>query len=245
MDFSYSDEQQSIGELTRQIFADRISLDAMRALEKSDGPRFDPSLWKELGEAGLVGIAIGEEWGGGGLGFLEASVMLEELGRAVAPVPLYEAIVLGSLALVEFGTEAQKNRWLPDMASGSAIWTAALVEAEADPLRPTTTARLRNGEYQLVGEKIGVPAAELARGGIRGRGGGEGSHDPAAGDDQRSARGRRSTRRCRGVFGRPPGRGGIGNSRLDATTRDRGAVFDGGGRLRSRARVDVRIRQDP
>ena len=163
MDFSYSDEQQSIGELTRQIFADRISLDAMRALEKSDGPRFDPSLWKELGEAGLVGIAIGEEFGGGGLGFLEVSVMLEELGRAVAPVPLYEAIVLGSLPLVEFGTEDQRNRWLPDMASGSAIWTAALVEAEADPLRPTTTASLRNGGYQLVGEKIGVPAAELAR----------------------------------------------------------------------------------
>lgn len=162
MNFSYSEEQESIGELARQIFHDLTSLDGMRALEKSDGPRFDPDLWKALCEAGLMGIAIPEEYGGGGLGFLEVTVGLDQLARAVAPAPLYEATVLGALPLVEFGSDAQRRRWLPDMASGRAIWTAALVEAEAEALEPTTVAQKKGHDLVLSGEKIGVPAAQIA-----------------------------------------------------------------------------------
>ena len=125
MDFSYSEEQEAIRELAGQIFRDLTTLDGMRELEKSGGPRFDPELWKSLGEAGLVGIAIPEAFGGGGLGFMEVAVGLEQLARAVAPAPLYEASVLGALPLVEFGSDAQRERWLPDMASGQAIWTSA------------------------------------------------------------------------------------------------------------------------
>ena len=163
MDFSYSEEQEAIRELAGQIFRDLTTLDGMRELEKSDGPRFDPELWKSLGEAGLVGIAIPEAFGGGGLGFMEVAVGLEQLARAVAPAPLYEASVLGALPLVEFGSDAQRKRWLPDMASGQAIWTAALVEAEAEDFEPTTVAEKKGGEYRVSGEKIGVPAAQLAQ----------------------------------------------------------------------------------
>lgn len=162
MDFSYSEEQEAIGELAGQIFRDLTTLDEMRALEKSDGPRFDPDLWKALAEAGLVGIAIPELYGGGGLGFMEVIVGLEQLARAVAPAPLYEASILGALPLVEFGNDTQRKRWLPEMASGQTIWTAALVEAEAEGLLPVTRAREAGDGWEISGEKIGVPAAQVA-----------------------------------------------------------------------------------
>ncbi len=164
MDFAYSDEQGAISELARKIFSDRIQPDGLRALERSEAPRFDEGLWRALADAGLVGIAIPEAEGGGGLGFLELSVILDELGRAVAPVPLYESLVLGSLPLVEFGSDAQRERWLPAMACGEAIWTAALQEPEASAAAPETRARAVEGGFRLSGEKIGVPAAELASG---------------------------------------------------------------------------------
>ena len=164
MDFSYTDEQEAIGELARQLFVDNISLDGLRALEKADGPRFSPELFRILGEAGLLGIAIPEEFGGGGLGFLEVSLILEELGRAVAPVPLYEALVLGALPLVAFGNEEQKKKWLPDMARGEVLFTAALLEGETEPSKPATLAVHDGSGYRLTGEKLAVPAAQLAHG---------------------------------------------------------------------------------
>lgn len=164
MDFSYSDEQEAIGELARQLFADNTSLDGLRTLEKADGPRFDPELWSALGEAGIIGISIPEELGGGGLGFLEISLILEELGRAVAPVPLYEALVLGTLPLVAFGSDEQKEEWLPGMARGEVIFTAALLEAETEPSKPSTRAVPDATGFRITGEKIAVPAAQLAHG---------------------------------------------------------------------------------
>ena len=162
MDFSYSDEQLAVGELARQILEDKTSSESMRALEKSDGPRFDPALWSALSESGLIGIAIPEDCGGGGLGFLEVAVILEQLAHATAPVPLYETMVLGALPLVEFGSEEQKKRWLPQIAEGTLIVTTALEEAGADPLLPTTRAVARDDGFVLSGEKISVPAAPVA-----------------------------------------------------------------------------------
>ncbi len=162
MDFSYSDEQLAVGELARQIFQDKTSPESMRALEKEEGPRFDPELWSALSESGLIGIAVPEEQSGGGLGFLEVAVILEQLAHATAPVPLYETMVLGALPLAEFGTEAQRERWLPALAEGSVIMTAALEEAEADPLVPTTRAAGKGDGFVLNGEKISVPAAPIA-----------------------------------------------------------------------------------
>ena len=162
MDFSYSDEQLAVGELARQIFQDKTSPESMRALEKAEGPRFDPDLWSALSESGLIGIAVPEEQSGGGLGFLEVAVILEQLAHATAPVPLYETMVLGALPLAEFGTEAQRARWLPALGEGSVIMTAALEEAGADPLAPTTRATGQGDGFVLNGEKISVPAAPIA-----------------------------------------------------------------------------------
>jgi 3-oxocholest-4-en-26-oyl-CoA dehydrogenase beta subunit len=156
MDFSLSDDQQAIGELASQIFKDRATNERQREVEKRGGPRFDRELWSAVADAGLLGIAVPEANDGAGLGFLEVAAILEQVGRHTAPIPFFESVVLGVLPVAEFGSAEQRAAWLPRIATGEAIATAALV-ADA-PL-----SALRDGDgYRLSGKAICVPAAELA-----------------------------------------------------------------------------------
>ena len=121
MDFSFSEEQQQIADLAKQIFTDKASHERVRQIERAGGPRFDRELWAEVAKAGLLGIAIPQAHGGAGLGFLEVAQIVEQLARAAAPIPLLETVVLGALPLAEFGSAAQQAAWLPKVAEGSAI----------------------------------------------------------------------------------------------------------------------------
>jgi len=156
MDFSFSDEQQAIAELARQVLSDHCTQQRLRAVERGDGPRFDAELWKQVAETGLVGIAIPEAFGGGGLGFFEIALIVEQIGRTAAPIPFIETVVLGALPLARFGSDAQQRAWLPRAASGEAVLTAALVEDE-----PTRATREGDG-WKLSGAKLFVPAGQLA-----------------------------------------------------------------------------------
>lgn len=162
MDFSFTDEQQAIAALAKQILTDGATPERLRQLERSGGHRFDRDLWRRLAEAGLVGIAVPEAHGGGGLGFVELMLVLEQIGRTTAPVPYLETAVLGALAVAEFGSAAQRASTLPGVVSGETILTAALVEGESDSLAPTTTARRAGSDWVLAGSKLCVPAAQIA-----------------------------------------------------------------------------------
>ena len=163
MDFAYDDDQQSIIDLAGQMLTELASHERQREVELAEGPRFDAKLWKQLAESGLIGTALPEAYGGAGLGFTEIASVLERIGEHTAPVPYFETVVLGALPIMEFGSDAQKEAWLPRVAEGSAILTAALEEDQADPLLPTTTAARRDGGFTLTGDKLPVPAAELAQ----------------------------------------------------------------------------------
>jgi len=161
MDFSFDDDQRATAELAGQILRDGSANDALRALERSGAPRFDRGLWKKLAEAGLLGVAIPESQGGAGMGFLALALLAEQAGRTVAAVPLIETLVLGALPIERFGSEAQRARWLPRIAQGDAVLTAALQEDD-DAALPMTRA-LREGDgFRLVGEKLCVPAGAIA-----------------------------------------------------------------------------------
>ena len=162
MDFSFTEEQQQIADLAKQIFADKATHERVRQIERAGGPRFDRDLWRAVAEAGLLGIAVPQAQGGAGLGFLEVALIVEQTARAAAPIPLLETVVLGALPIAEFGTAPQRERWLPKVASGDAILTAALYEDQGDLCRPGTTARKDGGGWRLSGVKTCVPAGELA-----------------------------------------------------------------------------------
>jgi alkylation response protein AidB-like acyl-CoA dehydrogenase len=163
MDFSLSDEQEALRELARKIFADRVTHERTKQLE-AKGEWVDADLWAEVCRANLPGIALPEEVGGSGLGPIEVALVLEEVGRHLAPVPLFPTLVLGGMPIAEFGTKAQREKWLAPVAGGDAVLSAALEEpAGFDPVRPRTTARREGSGWRLDGEKTCVPAAQLAR----------------------------------------------------------------------------------
>src|SRR3546814_5184563 len=123
----------------------------MRAVEKA-GDRFDRDLWQALGDAGLLSLAVPEEFDGAGLGLIELSRVLIEVGRKVAPVPL-ATHGPAALALAEFGNDEQKKEWLPRAATGEVVLSTALAEElEHLPATPRVTlaAGVLNGTKTLV-----------------------------------------------------------------------------------------------
>ena len=161
MDFSFNEEQQDLQGLAQQILDAEVTHERLKEIEAGED-NFDRELWAKLADAGLLGIALPEAQGGGGYGFLEAAVVLEQLGRTVAPVPYLSTVVLGALPIAQFGSDEQRTRLLPGVATGERLLTAALVEAGADPRRPVTTARRGGDAWVLDGEKICVPDGPLA-----------------------------------------------------------------------------------
>jgi alkylation response protein AidB-like acyl-CoA dehydrogenase len=115
MDFGFSDEQQQIKATARELLGERSPFPRVRAAAEARVD--DAELWAELRELGWPGIAVAEEHGGQGLGAVELAILLEELGYAVAATP-FLGTALAALALQHGGTDAQRERWLPGLASG-------------------------------------------------------------------------------------------------------------------------------
>lgn len=162
MDFAYSDEQSELRELARKILSDLATNERLKDIEARQ-PVFDEDMWRELGRSNLLGVAVGEEHGGMGFGYFELCLLMQEIGRAVAPVPVYATLVLGALPISEFGTDAQKQAWLPRVATGDVILSAALVEADAaGATLVSTKAKPSGGGFRLSGVKTLVPAGQLA-----------------------------------------------------------------------------------
>jgi acyl-CoA dehydrogenase len=162
VDFSLTEEQGEIAALAERILSDLATPDRVGQVETT-AERFDRELWSTLAGAGLLGLAVPEEHGGGGLGLIELCLLLEQQGRRVAPVPLLATLVCGALPLARFGTPDQCSRWLPGVASGQVVLTAALNDATSrDPMRPSVEARPTDSGWQLRGSRVAVPAAHLA-----------------------------------------------------------------------------------
>ncbi len=102
MDFDFSEEEQTISDLTRQIFEDKVTHEHLREMAQNDR-FFDRGLWETLAESGIVGAAISEDFGGAGLGFLSVTAVLELVGEFAAQVPVLETIVMGAFPIQEFG----------------------------------------------------------------------------------------------------------------------------------------------
>src|SRR3954452_21823598 len=117
MNFELTDDQQEIKRTAHELLGSRATPEKVR--EAAEAGAYDDALWRELSELGWPGIAIAEEHGGQGLGFVELAVLLEELGYALAPSP-FLGTVLAGLAIEHAGSSAQKERWLQELAPGRA-----------------------------------------------------------------------------------------------------------------------------
>src|SRR5271166_1751286 len=144
MDFTFTEEQESISKLARDLFERRATPERLTELEAGES-RYDARLWKELASVDLLSTALPESVGGScvsGDGFLELGVLLAEVGWSVAPVPAYPTLLLGADPIARYGTPEQQQRFLPGVIEGTRILSAGLQEpGRSDPVKPATTAR--------------------------------------------------------------------------------------------------------
>ena len=159
MNFDFSDEQKQMRDEARKFLAEKCPPKAVRAV--LDGKAaYDKELWKGLAEMGFLGVAIPEEFGGAGAGHLELCVIAEEMGRALAPVPFSSTVYLAAEAILLAGSDAQKQKWLPLIASGGAIGTLALFEGKGNP--SPAAIKLSASGGSLNGVKKPVPDGAIA-----------------------------------------------------------------------------------
>ena len=132
MNFDFSDEQKQLRDEARKFLAEKCPPKTVRTVLEGKQP-YDRELWKGLADMGFLGVAIPEAYGGAGAGHLELCVLAEEMGRALAPVPFSSTVYLAAEALLLAGSDAQRQKWLPLVASGEAIGTLALFEGKGNP----------------------------------------------------------------------------------------------------------------
>jgi alkylation response protein AidB-like acyl-CoA dehydrogenase len=155
MKFSFSSEQEEFRTSLRRFLAERSPTKEVRRLMATE-TGFEPDGWRKLNaELGLTAVRIPEAYGGQGFGFGELGIVLEEMGRALLCAPFFSTAVLATGAILNAGTEAEKQALLPGIAAGDTVATLAWVEDPArwDAAATTLTAKPSGASFILDGFK--------------------------------------------------------------------------------------------
>ena len=163
MNFGFNEEQELLRNTARKFFENECPSETVRRLmETPEG--INAELWKKLAEQGWLGLIYPEQYDGIALGLVDLVVLMEEMGRAVAPGPYFSTVLLGGLAILEAGSDAQKKEWLPKIAAGDKRVALAWMEpsAQLGPAGVTLTAVEKGGKYTLSGTKLFVHDAHTA-----------------------------------------------------------------------------------
>ena len=152
-----SEEQELLRDSARDFAANAIEIDWLRKARDQSGPGgFDRDVWRQMAELGWTAIPFAEEFGGLGLGYAEAGVVLEELGKVLAVTPYVSSVVLGGGAVDLGGSDEQKAAILPGVCDGTTLLTLAYQEtARHDPYAIETSAAKRDGQWVLSGRSEG------------------------------------------------------------------------------------------
>ena len=159
MNFDFSEDQKLLQTTVRDFVADQETLQKNRNVLESDAD-YDPELWKSAAELGWLGAVIPEEFGGAGFGHLELVLIAEEVGRGLLPIPFSSSVYMATEAILQIGSDAQKKKYLGDLASGDRIGTLAIAEGMGHPGPQHIQARCEGGK--LSGRKIAVPDGNVA-----------------------------------------------------------------------------------
>lgn len=161
MDFSFTEAQEDLRGLAERVLREQVTVDLLREVE-AGAARFDRRLWTTLAETGLLGVALPEDVGGSGGGVLEQCLVLVEVGRRLAPVPLVPTIAMAAWPIAVFGTDEQRRRLLAPVVEGrsvlSAAWSEPRTLAGGGPVR----AAAHGSHLRLSGSLGMVPAATIA-----------------------------------------------------------------------------------
>ncbi|MFA4836938.1 MAG: acyl-CoA dehydrogenase family protein [Dehalococcoidia bacterium] len=163
MDFDLTEEQEMLRKFARDFIVDKCPKKYVREME-ADEKGYSPDVWKGMAELGWMGLAFPEEYGGGGMKFLDLAVLLEEMGRSCMPGPFFSTVVLGGMTILDMGTKEQKQEFLPRISQGKLIMTLALTEASGTytPDGIATRAVAQGSDYVINGTKLFVPDFNVA-----------------------------------------------------------------------------------
>ncbi len=153
-----TEEQSMLRDSARGLISDKAPVSHLRQLrDTKDASGFSRELWKTFAEMGFCGLLVPEEFGGSGLGCVEAGVVMEEIGRTLMPSPFLSTAVLAASALARGGNAAQKTEHLPKIVDGSLLAALAIDEgAKHRPLHTTMQAVRSGNGFRLTGDKAFV-----------------------------------------------------------------------------------------
>jgi alkylation response protein AidB-like acyl-CoA dehydrogenase len=161
VNFAFSEEQEELRKSVRRFLDEKSPVTEVRRLmETTDG--YDTAVWKQMGEQlGLQGLAIPEEFGGSGYGYVELGVVFEEMGRSLLCAPFFSTVALAANALIASGDAKEQKAYLPKIADGSIIATVAFTEANGKWSEDGITATV-DAAGHINGEKMFVLDGHIA-----------------------------------------------------------------------------------
>ena len=160
MNFDFSDDQKLLKDQARKFLTDKCSRQVVRSVLDNSENQYSKELWQEVVNMGWTATAIPEEYGGLGLGMLELCVIAEELGRSLAPIPFSSSIYIFAEFLKAYGSEEQKQQYLPKIASGELIGSFAFPETKGTPRINNINSKVENNK--LSGKKLPVNDGQVA-----------------------------------------------------------------------------------
>jgi len=163
MDFALSEQQEMLKNAASEFLAKECTKKLVREMEK-DEKGYSPELWKKMADLGWMGLVYPEKYGGSELSFIDLTVLLEQMGRAIVPGPFLSTVVSCGTAILKYGTEAQRKEFLPPIARGEMIMALALTEASAsyDASGIKVKAVAEGSNFVINGTKLFVTDAHVA-----------------------------------------------------------------------------------
>lgn len=159
MDFDFSNDDKMVQDQIHRFLQDNCGFSVFRGVLEGEEP-YAQDVWGGLSELGVTGSAIPAAYGGVEAGYLTLCLAARELGAHLAPVPFSSSIYLAAEAITQFGSEAQKQNWLPKLASGQVIGTLAVNETLTEP--DATHIATRFADATCNGAKLIVPHGMVA-----------------------------------------------------------------------------------
>ena len=163
MDLGLTEIQQMLKTSAQDFLSRECPLTLVREMEE-DPRGYTDELWRQMVALGWTGVAFPEQYGGTGGNFADLGVLLEEIGRSLAPSPFFSTVVLGGMTVMDGGSDDQKQDLISRICSGTITMTLAVNEASVtyEPWGIEATAQKQGGNYEITGTKLFVPHAQTA-----------------------------------------------------------------------------------